>query len=56
VQPPAPREAAREPGGLTAVLDELARGGDAGGAAAPAAPAIPALTVTETRAVPEVER
>ena len=52
----AEREAAREPGGLTAVLDKLARGGDAGGAAAPAAPAIPALTVTETRAVPEVER
>jgi Cu/Ag efflux pump CusA len=47
------REAAREPGGLTAVLDELARGGVAGGAAAPA---IPGVTVTETRAVPEVER
>jgi CzcA family heavy metal efflux pump len=46
-------EAAREPGGLTAVLDELARGGVAGGAAAPA---IPAVTVTETRAVPEAER
>jgi Cu/Ag efflux pump CusA len=47
------REAAREPGGLTAALDELARGGVAGGAAAPA---IPGVTVTETRAVPEVER
>jgi Cu/Ag efflux pump CusA len=31
----AERETAREPGGLTAVLDKLARGGDAGGAAAP---------------------
>jgi CzcA family heavy metal efflux pump len=45
-------EAARERGDLTAVLDELARGGVAGGAAAPA----PAVTVTETRAVPESER
>jgi hypothetical protein len=52
----AEREAAREPGDLTAVLDELARGGVAGGAAAPAAPAAPVVTVTETRAVPESER
>src|SRR5262245_14673898 len=45
-------EAAREPGDLTAVLDELARGGVAGGAVAPGS----AVTVTETRAVPESER
>jgi hypothetical protein len=51
----AEREAVREPGDLTAVLDELARGGIAGGAVAPA-PAVPAVTVTETRAVPEAER
>jgi CzcA family heavy metal efflux pump len=49
----AEREAARKPGDLTAVLDELARGGVAGGAAAPA---VPAVMVTETRAVPEVDR
>jgi CzcA family heavy metal efflux pump len=52
----AEREAGREPGDLTAVLDELARGGVAGGAAAPAAPAMPAVTVTESRAVPKVDR
>jgi CzcA family heavy metal efflux pump len=49
----AEREAAHEPGDLTAVLDELARGGVAGGAAAPP---VPAVTITETRAVPEAER
>jgi CzcA family heavy metal efflux pump len=53
----AEREAAREPGDLTAVLDELARGGVAGAPATPAARAAPAVTVTETRAVPpESER
>ena len=52
----AEREAEREPGDLTAVLDELARGG-VPGTPAPAAPAMPAVTVMETRVVPpEVER
>jgi CzcA family heavy metal efflux pump len=50
----AEREEAGDSRDFTAVLDELARGGVAGGVAAPA---VPAVTLTQTHAVPpEVER